>query len=112
MDESDPIEARTTRLNALQDTDPVAWAVCNGHRGPGRISLFLNITPEQAQKELDRLVEAKELKAGKYKGKVSYKPASTEMKRLARRSYALRNQARTQAREAKLMPASFNFDQD
>jgi len=89
MDQDDTLEARNARLAILQTADPVAWAICNGHRGEGTISKFLGMPREQVQIELKRLVKAKEVKRVKYMRGFSHKPLSIEMKRLTRRAYAL-----------------------
>lgn len=92
MDTSDPLESRNLRLHNLRTTDPVAWALCNGYRGPSTIAKLLNKTRDQVQTDLDRLVKAKEVKATKYYRGYSYRPHSQELKRLARRAWKLRQE--------------------
>lgn len=89
MDESDPIEARTQRLHTLQTTNPIAWAICQGYRGPTTISKFLDLPLDQVQTELNRLLKQKQVKRKKYYRGYTYTPISTELKRLSRRAYAL-----------------------
>lgn len=103
MDDSDPIENRTERLHTLRDDDPVAWAICYGRRGIGTISQFLDITPAQAQTELDRLLNNKEVRRVKFKRGYSYVPNSLELRRLAKRAWKLRqDQKRHEAEHAAL----------
>jgi Mn-dependent DtxR family transcriptional regulator len=92
MDESDPLEARTQRLHDLRTTDPVAWAICNGKTGVGTISDFLNWSTTHVQAELNRLHKAKEVTRKKYYRGYAYRPASLELKRLARRAWKLRQE--------------------
>lgn len=92
MDESDPIEARTERLHALKDDDPVAWAICYGHRGLLTLSTFLEWPEDQVQNELNRLVKAKAVKRVKFHRGYSYMPESLEMKRLAKRAWKLKRE--------------------
>jgi DNA-binding transcriptional regulator LsrR (DeoR family) len=93
MDADDPIEARNARLLALQQSDPVAWAICQGKRGAGTISTFLNMPQEQVEKELKRLRKAGEVKAIRYGRGWNHRPHSIELKRLARRAWKLNKEA-------------------
>lgn len=92
MDDSDPIEARTERLNALRTTNPVAWAICHGKRGAGTISAFLKMPKEQVETELKRLVKTKQVRRIKYGRGYNHRPHSQELKRLARRAWAIEKQ--------------------
>jgi hypothetical protein len=92
MDADDPIEARNTRLLALRTTDPVAWAICQGRRGGRSIAEFLELDRDEVQAALDRLVKDKEVKRVTFKRSYAYRPHSRELKRLARRAYALRKE--------------------
>lgn len=100
MDELDPIEDRNLRLENLRTSDPVAWAICWGYRGLGTIAKFLDMTPDEVQTELNRLVKAKEVIKVKYLRGVSHRPHSQEMKRLARRAWAMKQE--TDRREYEL----------
>jgi Mn-dependent DtxR family transcriptional regulator len=103
MDESDPIEARTARLEALQETDPIAWAITQGKTGVGTISKFLRLNPTHVEAELERLRKAKEVRKVKYGRGYSYRAHSRELKRLARRAWAMRKE------EAK---KEYDFDEE
>lgn len=92
MDPYDTLDARNKRLAALQTNDPVAWAICNGHRGEGTISKFLGMPRDQVQIELKRLVKAKEVKRVRFHRGYSHKPLSIELRRLTRRAYALKKE--------------------
>jgi len=92
MDDSDSLEARNARLAALKTDDPVAWAICSGHRGLITISAHLDMPLEEVQKALNRLTKAHHVKKVRYQRTFAYRPHSQEMKRLSRRAYALRKE--------------------
>lgn len=92
MDDSDPLEARTARLKALRKTNPIAWAICQGKQGVTTIAAYLDLPQAQVQTELDRLLKAKEVSRKKYYRGYTYQPRSLELKRLARRAWAIKRE--------------------
>lgn len=90
MDANDSIEARNQRLRKLRTTNPAAWAICIGKRGPKEIAKVTGRSLELTQANLKVLRQAGHIRLSRYMGHVIYKPHSTELKRLNRRAYALR----------------------